>query len=103
LNLDQNRQYILFFGRLKPTKRLDVILRAMPQIDSSIHLIIAGHSGKEDFSQYQEIIDELNLTDRLVLDVNYISEKKRELYFKATDSLVLPYELIFQSGVLLMA
>ena len=103
LSLDEHRQYILFFGRLKPTKRLDVMLRALPQIDSSIHLIIAGHTGKEDFGQYQAIIDELDLSSRLVLDINYISEEKRELYFKATDSLALPYELIFQSGVLLMA
>ena len=103
LNLDEQRQYILFFGRLKPNKRLDLMLRAMPNIDSSIHLIIAGHSGKDDFSKYQSIIDELDLSSRLVLDTNYISEDKRELYFKAADSLALPYELIFQSGVLLMS
>ena len=103
LNLDNQRQYILFFGRLKPNKRLDLVLRAMPNIDSSIHLIIAGHSGKDDFNKYQSIIDELDLSSRLVLDINYISEEKRELYFKAVDCLALPYELIFQSGVLLMS
>ena len=103
LNLDEQRQYILFFGRLKPTKRLDVMLRAMPTIDSSIHLIIAGHPGKDDFNKYQSIIDELDLSNRLVLDIDYISEEKRELYFKAADCLALPYELIFQSGVLLMS
>ncbi len=103
LNLDEQRQYILFFGRLKPTKRLEVMLRAMTNIDSSIHLIIAGHSGKDDFNKYQFIIDELDLSSRLVLDINYITEDKRELYFKAADCLALPYELIFQSGVLLMS
>lgn len=103
LGLENDRQYILFFGRLKPTKRLDVMLRAMPLIDASTHLIIAGHSGKDDFSKYQSIIDELDLSSRLILDINYISEEKRELYFKATDCLALPYELIFQSGVLLMS
>ncbi len=103
LNLDEQIQYILFFGRLKPNKRLDLMLRAMPNIDSSIHLIIAGHTGKDDFNKYQSIIDELDLSSRLVLDINYISEEKRELYFKAADCLVLPYELIFQSGVLLMS
>tara|TARA_B100000963_G_scaffold110976_1_gene96568 strand:+ start:3930 stop:5051 length:1122 start_codon:yes stop_codon:yes gene_type:complete len=103
LKLDQNRQYILFFGRLKPAKRLDVLLKAMPNIDSNIHLIIAGHSGKEDFNQYELIIDQLKLKNRLILDINYISENKRELYFKAVDVLALPYEQIFQSGVLLMS
>lgn len=103
LGLDEDRQYILFFGRIKSTKRLDLLLRALPLIDASVHLIIAGHTGKEDFGHYQSIIDELNLSDRIVLDINYITEEKRELYFKATDTMALPYELIFQSGVLLMA
>ena len=49
------------------------------------------------------IIDELNLSSRIVLDINFISEKKRELYFKATNCVVLPYDFIFQSGVLLMS
>ena len=79
------------------------MLRAMPNIDSSIHLIIAGDTAKDDFNKYQSIIDELDLSSRLVLDINYISEEKRELYFKAADCLALPYELIFQSGVLLMS
>ena len=103
LKLDDKRQYILFFGRIKSTKRLDVMLQAMPHIDESVHLIIAGHTGKEDFRKYQAIIDEHNLSQRIVLDINYITEEKRELYFKATDAMTLPYELIFQSGVLLMA
>ena len=103
LNLDPKRHYILFFGRLKPTKRLDVLLNAMPAIDNSIHLIIAGSSGKVNFHQYQEAIDRLNISDRVLLDVNYITEEKRELYFKAVNAMILPYEVIFQSGVLLMS
>ena len=103
LKFDAEKKYILFFGRLKSTKRLDLLLRAMPNIDPSIQLIIAGHSGKEDFIKYKEIIEELNLSGRLILDINYISEEKREWYFKAANCMVLPYDVIFQSGVLLMS
>ncbi len=103
LKLDEQSQYILFFGRLKTNKRLDLIIKAMPFINKSIKLIIAGHSGKDKFESYQSIIDELNLSSRIVLDINFISEKKRELYFKATNCVVLPYDFIFQSGVLLMS
>ncbi|MBJ60187.1 MAG: hypothetical protein CMP64_06385 [Flavobacteriales bacterium] len=103
LKLDEQSQYILFFGRLKSNKRLDLIIKAMPYIDSSIKLIVAGHSGKDKFENYQSIIDELELSSRMILDINFISEEKRELYFKATNCVVLPYDFIFQSGVLLMS
>ena len=82
LCLDEQSQYILFFGRLKPNKRLDLIIKAMPYIDSSIKLIIAGHSGKEKFENYQSIIDELDLSSRLILDINFISEEKENYILK---------------------
>ncbi|MBL6657914.1 MAG: glycosyltransferase family 4 protein [Flavobacteriales bacterium] len=103
LKLDADSPYILFFGRFKPTKRLDVLLRAIPKVNPNVRLIIAGDTGKENFEKYQKIIDELNISQRLILDINYISDARRELYFKAVDAMILPYEIIFQSGVLLMA
>jgi glycosyltransferase involved in cell wall biosynthesis len=103
LNIDVETTYILFFGRLKSTKGLDILLRAMACISSSIHLIIAGDTGKESFDKYQNLIDKLGISERIILDINYVSDSKRELYFKAVDAMVLPYEKIFQSGVLLMA
>jgi glycosyltransferase involved in cell wall biosynthesis len=103
LNIDVETTYILFFGRLKSTKGLDILLRAMACINSSIHLIIAGDTGKESFDKYQNLIDKLGISERIILDINYVSDSKRELYFKAVDAMVLPYEKIFQSGVLLMA
>jgi glycosyltransferase involved in cell wall biosynthesis len=75
----------------------------MACINSSIHLIIAGDTGKESFDKYQNLIDKLGISERIILDINYVSDSKRELYFKAADAMVLPYEIIFQSGVLLMA
>ena len=53
----------------------------MPFINKSIKLI-AGHSGKDKFESYQSIIDELNLSSRIVLDINFISEKKRNCISK---------------------
>ncbi len=103
LNLKPDRQYLLFFGRLKPTKRLDILLEAMPKIDPDIHLIIAGKPIKNNFKSYQQRIEELGISHRVVLDIDYISDEKREWYFKGVNAMVLPYEVIFQSGVLLMS
>lgn len=103
LNLDPNFKYILFFGQIKKVKKLDVLIRAMAQVDSSIKLIVAGKVWKDNFSLYQKLIDDNKLTDRIILDVKFISDHNRELYFKSADLMVLPYKEIYQSGVLLMA
>ena len=103
LGLDANVQYLLFFGRLKATKRLDVLLEAMPYIHPNIHLIIAGKPVNNNFDDYQRIINELQISNRVFLDIGYVTDQKRDWYFQASDATVLPYEVIYQSGVLLMS
>lgn len=103
LALDPKYKYLLFFGRLKTTKRLDILLEAMPYIHSNTRLIIAGKPVNGKFDAYQQIIDRLSIAERVILDIEYITDAKRDWYFQASDATVLPYEVIFQSGVLLMS
>ena len=103
LDLDQDGNYILFFGKIKKSKGLDVLLNAMPLVNDKIKLIIAGNPWKDDFSIYKEIIEKNNLSDNVITNISYISDEDRENYFKACDALILPYREIFQSGVLLMS
>ena len=102
LGLDTKKEYVLFFGQIKGTKGLDVLLKAFPK-DSPANLIIAGKVWKEDFSKYQKIIEERNLTKKVHLYIRHISDTERDLFFRAALFIVLPYKKIYQSGVLLMA
>lgn len=103
LKLDTNFKYILFFGQIKKVKNLDVLLRAMVDVNPSVKLIVAGKVWKDDFDVYQQIIEQNKINDKVILDIQFISNDKRELYFKSADLMVLPYKEIYQSGVLLMA
>lgn len=103
LNLDPSVKYLLFFGQIKSSKRLDVMLRAMPSISEDVHLVIAGKPYKDDFEKYLQIIKEHQLEHRVVLKLGFVSNQERSLLMKACDVMVLPYQEIFQSGVLLMA
>lgn len=102
LQFEKETNYLLFFGQIKKVKRLDIALRAMEKVEGNIKLVVAGKVWKDDFSKYEKIIIENHLSDKIILDIQFISEEKRELYFKAADAMILPYEEIFQSGVLLM-
>lgn len=102
LNLNNSNKYILFFGQIKRVKGLDILLKAMPGIHNNIKLIIAGQLWRDDFKKYQEIIDLNHIENRIIKIIRFISDKERELLFKASDALIIPYRTIFQSGVLLM-
>jgi D-inositol-3-phosphate glycosyltransferase len=103
LGLEPHGKYILFFGQIKKVKGLDILLEAMSKVPSNINLIIAGKPWKDDFEQYDALIKKHAINDRLVKMIRFIEDDEREMLFFTADVIVLPYRVIFQSGVLLMA
>lgn len=101
LSLPLNRNLVLFFGMIKKSKGLDVLIYAMKNVDAD--LVVAGRMRNHGFESYQKQIDNLGLINSVHLDLNYISNENRDAYFQAADVIVLPYKKIFQSGVLILA
>ena len=106
LNIPKQKKVLLFFGMIKRIKGLELMLSALSKIKNShpdILLVIAGKAWEDDFSIYQEIINNLNLTNYCIVRNQYIPLEDVNHYFSAADLVVLPYKRISQSGVLMMA
>jgi glycosyltransferase involved in cell wall biosynthesis len=106
LGLSKSSKTILFFGQIKDTKGLDILIEAIPEVARilpEVTLVIAGRPWKTDFSLYQARIDQLGIKDKCVLHIRYIPNDEITRYFSAADVVVLPYRKIYQSGVILMA
>lgn len=101
--LDPNEKYLLFFGQIKKSKGLDVLLHAMPLVKNNFKLIIAGKLRIKNFDTYNEIIRSHKLADRILLKLEHIPENDMQQLFALSEAVVLPYQLIYQSGVLLLA
>jgi glycosyltransferase involved in cell wall biosynthesis len=94
---------ILFFGIIKPYKRLDLLLRVLPDILVKVpdaRLLIVGRAA-ENFGRYQSIIDNLNLQAHVLTRLEYIPESEVPTYFAASNVVALPYTDADFSGVLL--
>ena len=105
LGIQSNQKPLLFFGQIAPYKGLHLFIKALYIAKKNfpdVCVIVAGKS-KEGFGHYlqtvQELIRTLNLKDSVILHDHFISDEEVEIYFKAADALVLPYVVIFQSGV----
>jgi len=103
LGLNEEGRYILFFGQIKRVKGLDILLKALKETPEDIKLIIAGKPQRDDIAYYDRLIDKLALQDRVIKIIRYIEDDEREKLFFAADVNILPYRIIYQSGVLLMA
>lgn len=106
LKLEKFKKIILFFGIIKPVKGVDVLLQAMPKIlelHPDVGLVIAGRVWKDDFSFYENIINELKLQPTVVPHIRYIPDDEMPMYFQAADVVALPYRKVYNSAVLFTA
>jgi glycosyltransferase involved in cell wall biosynthesis len=109
LGLQTHEKAILCFGRIKPYKGIEHLLEAfqiLARQDTSYRLIIAGEAEKRNegyLDRIRRLIPiELARDQRILLMAQFIPDDEMELYLKAADVMVLPYNEIFQSGVLFL-
>jgi D-inositol-3-phosphate glycosyltransferase len=108
LGVRENEKAILFFGRIKPYKGLEYLIAAFQKLarrSSDYRLIIVGRleEGCEHYwESMQKEIQEYFEAGRVTLRIEFIPDSEIEVYFKASDVLILPYKEIFQSGVIFL-
>ena len=101
LGLSEKERFILFFGFIRDYKGLDLLLKAYAEpyfAKNNIKLIVAGEFYSDE-TKYLNLIQELNLTDRVILKTDYIPNSEVPNYFNAADIVVQPYKAATQSGV----
>ena len=101
LGLDIDGKYLLFFGFVRKYKGLDIMLEVMSDKriqDLGIKLIIAGEF-YENQKEYITKIQDLNISDYVILKNNFIPESEVKNYFCASDLITQTYRTATQSGV----
>ena len=104
LNLEKQEKVLLFFGNIAPYKGLEYLLYALERLrvtDMSYRLIIAGRIKKcqSYWEDIERIIEERKLSNCVIKQIRFIEDDEVEVFFKASDLLILPYKFIFQSGL----
>jgi glycosyltransferase involved in cell wall biosynthesis len=101
LSIQTNDKILLFFGFIRKYKGLDILIRAMaePAIrKSDIRLLIAGEF-YEDRETYEKLINELNISEKLILKTDFVADGDVQYYLCGADAVVQPYRHATQSGV----
>ncbi|SFD49628.1 Glycosyltransferase involved in cell wall bisynthesis [Chitinophaga sp. CF118] len=101
LQLQQDKKYILFFGFIRQYKGLDLLMQAMADErlkNMDIRLIVAGEF-YEDAAPYQQLLEKLQLGDRILMHTDFIANDDVKNYFCAADLVVQPYKNATQSGI----
>ena len=99
LAIAQDVSVALFFGFIRPYKGLEVLLNSWKELDDpTMKLLIVGESWNQDESVADKIA-KLGLEKTVTCVEDYVPNEAVELYFKASDFLVLPYLSGTGSGI----
>jgi glycosyltransferase involved in cell wall biosynthesis len=101
LELEQNWNYLLFFGFIREYKGLDLALKALSSAklkDLKIKLIVAGEFYTNS-KPYLNLVRKLELENRIIFRSEYIPDNLVSAYFSAADLIIQPYKEATQSGV----
>ncbi|HZG01679.1 MAG TPA: glycosyltransferase, partial [Chitinophagales bacterium] len=94
LKIDPRQPVLLFFGFIRDYKGLDWLLQAIAKIDVMqlpFKLLIAGEF-YTDAQRYRDLIQQLNLQDKVILHTHFINDEDVRHYFCAADMVVQPYK-----------
>ena len=94
----------LFFGTIRPSKGLEVLLHAWVTVSRAIpgaELVIVGKPFKGlDPAETIRLIDDLGIADSVTSRFEHVDPAVANDYYRAADVVVLPYHDIGTSGVL---
>ncbi|HCM92738.1 MAG TPA: hypothetical protein DIS78_09265 [Lachnospiraceae bacterium] len=110
LSLDPDERIMLFFGFVREYKGLKHLINAVDILKKKYFkeegsmpklYIVGDFDGNKD--EYLARIEELKITNDIVIADGYVPDKEVEKYFSAADLVVLPYESATQSGIVQIA
>lgn len=97
---------LLLFGKLKPYKGADILIRALAALPAALHartrLRIAGQAYM-DVAVLRAMAEQLGVNDMIVWDVRFFDDEEMTLILNEADIMVMPYREIDASGVLMQA
>jgi D-inositol-3-phosphate glycosyltransferase len=101
LKIKPEVRLVLFFGFIRKYKGLFLLLQAFADkrlADMNVQLLIAGEF-YEDESPYRQLIEQLELSHRVILHDKFIPANEVANYFCAADLVAQTYITATQSGV----
>lgn len=105
---DDPRRHFLCFGRIRPYKGVDILLKAislMPEEerDKCLFIIRGEQYPKLDPTDYRALIRDYGISDCVEFSNERVPEEEIPSLMGNADALLFPYRKIYGSGVLLMA
>ena len=101
LGLNNDKEYILFFGLIREYKGLETLIKSMPRVvetNPNVKLLIVGEN-YISMKKYYQLIEKLNVSKNILVKNTFIDNDKIKYWFSSSELVIIPYKTASQSGI----
>jgi len=101
LGLNNDNEYILFFGLIREYKGLETLIKSMPKVvenNPNVKLLIVGEN-YISMKKYYQLIEKLNISKNILVKNVFIENDKIKHWFSSSELVIIPYKTASQSGI----
>ena len=101
LGLNNDNEYILFFGLIREYKGLETLIKSMPRVvetNPNVKLLIVGEN-YISMKKYYQLIEKLNISKNILVKNTFIDNDKIKYWFSSSELVIIPYKTASQSGI----
>lgn len=102
LNISEDKKVFLYLGSVRPYKGIEDLVHSFVKYKKDNWLlIISGYPYSMEYTNY--IKELVNNQEQIILNFEHIQEDRLQLFFNATNIVVLPFKKIENSGSLILS
>ena len=98
LKVDKGTVLISFLGMVRRDKRIEVALDTIKLLPNKYKLLIAGSLADYSLKDINNLIEEKNVSDRIIRDFRYLTDLEFKDYFMASDVFLSTHDPNFPSA-----
>ena len=101
LDLNNQNEYILFFGLIREYKGLEILIHSFPKVlenNPNIKLLIVGEN-YISMKKYYQLIEKLNISKNIIIKNTFVDDEKIKYWFSSSELIIIPYKKASQSGI----
>lgn len=103
LKIPTSSRVLLFFGQIRKYKGIEELINTFLKFSSNseeIHLLIVGDASLTSLSELKELT---NNNSKIHIFEGYVDDNDVQIYFNASDVVILPYKNILTSGSIFLS
>ncbi|WP_144920803.1 glycosyltransferase [Halorubrum salsamenti] len=101
LDLPSDVPVVAFFGLIRPYKNVPELIETFEHVPGDARLLVVGNPWNEDVSD--RVREASADDDRVHTVLEYVPEDEIQVYMRATDAVVLPFDSVLTSGSAVLA